>query len=309
MPAMLGAAGRRRYACGRWRLCPYARSWGMAAAVPIDPLCRILTVQRSVLGTWWSMRLCDPFWRVYLNEQSGAEMLHPGGVHRLVPGRIHLMPAWIAYTGRCRDPVEQLYVHADLADWGRGIFTAPVALPPDPAMCDTLRGLMGSAAWSASGRLRMRSFVLAALARAVEQLPAETQDALLSGLAGDDPVSSLRRFVEEHLTEDLDLRRLSAACGLSPRHLGELFRARTGRTPMAYVRERRVAHAAELLLSGRLPIEAVAERCGFVNRHHFSRIFAGMVGCGPAAYRRTRQPGEEAVASWPPIRGAPRAGR
>jgi AraC-like DNA-binding protein len=277
----------------------------MSAAAPIDPLCRILTVQRAVLGPWWSLRLCDPFWRLYLNGQSGAEIAHPGGVHRLAPGRIHLLPAWGEFTGRCREPVEQWYVHADLADWGRAAFAAPIALAPDAAMCASLRELSGPSAWSAGGRLRMRAFVLAALAQAVDQLPAEAQDGLLSGLAGDDPVAVARRFVEQHLAEDLDLQRLSSACGLSPRHLGEVFRARTGRTPMAYLRERRVAHAAELLLSDRLPIEQVAERCGFVNRHHFSRIFAGMVGCGPAAYRRTRQPGEEAIAAWPPIRGAP----
>lgn len=281
----------------------------MSAAAPIDPLCRILTAQRAQIGPWWNLRLCDPFWRLYLNEKAGAEIEHPGGVHRLAPGRIHLLPAWGEFAGRCREPGAQWYIHADLADWGREAFAVPITLAPDAAMCAALRELAGPAAWSAGGRLRARAFVLSALAQAVDQLSGEAQDVLLSGLAGDDPVSVARRFVEEHLAEDLDLQRLSAACGLSPRHLGEVFRARTGRTPMAYLRERRVAHAAELLLAGRLPIEAVAERCGFVNRHHFSRIFAGMVGCGPAAYRRTRQPGEEAIAAWPPIRGAPRTGR
>lgn len=281
----------------------------MSAAAPIDPLCRILTAQRALIGPWWNLRLCDPFWRLYLNEKGGAEVVHPGGVLRLAPGRIHLLPAWGEFTGRCREPGAQWYIHADLADWGREAFAVPITLAPDAAMCAIMRELTGPAAWSAGGRLRARAFVLSALAQAVDQLPGEAQDALLLGLAGDDPVSVARRFVEEHLAEDLDLHRLSAACGLSPRHLGEVFRARTGRTPMAYLRERRVAHAAELLLSGRLPIETVAERCGFVNRHHFSRIFAGMVGCGPAAYRRTRQPGEEAVAAWPPIRGVPGTGR
>lgn len=281
----------------------------MSVATPIDPLCRILTAQRAVLGSWWNLRLCDPFWRVYLNGQAGAEIVHPGGVHRLLPGRLHLLPAWGEFAGRCREPVEQCYLHVDLADWGRGILAAPVALPPDPAQCAALRELAGAGAWSAAGRLRARALVLSALARAVDALPAEAQEGLLAGLAGDDPVALARRFIEQHLAEDVDLARLAAACDLSPRQLGEVFRARTGRTPMAYLRERRVAHAAELLLAGGLPIEAVAERCGFVNRHHFSRIFAGLVGCGPAAYRRSRRPGEEAIAAWPPMRGAPRSPR
>lgn len=286
-------------------LCVHPRdARGVSGVAPIDPLCRVLTAQRAMLGSWWNLRLCDPFWRVYLNGQAGAEIEHPGGVHRLAPGRLHLLPAWGEFAGRCRAAVEQHYLHVDLADWGRGVFAAPIALPPDAALAAEMRALAGPAAWTAPGRLRVRALALAALARAVELLPAAAQDALLAGLAGDDPAALARRFVEQHLAEDLDLRRLAAACGLSPRHLGEEFRRRTGRTPMAYLRERRVAHAAELLLAGRLPIEEVAGRCGFVNRHHFSRVFAGLVGCGPAAYRRARRPGAAADAAWPPVRGA-----
>lgn len=274
----------------------------MAAAAPIDPLCRILTAWQADLGPSWNMRLCDPFWRVYLNEQSGAAVLHPGGVHQLVPGRLHLLPAWGEFTARCTGRAGiQHYLHLDLADWGRGLFRSPIALAPDPAACATIRHLCnGEAAWTAEGRLRARAFALQAVAGAVATLPSAAQDQLIAGISGDDPVAVARRFVEEHLAEDLSLARLAAACALSPRHLGDVFHARTGRTPMAYVRERRVANAAELLLTGAVPIEDVASRVGFVNRHHFSRIFSRLVGCGPASYRRTRRPVSDKAASLTP---------
>lgn len=265
----------------------------MPAAVQLDPPCRIITIQRTKIGPWWRYRLCDPFWRLYLNGQDGAEVVHPGGIHRLTPGRLHLLPAWGEFSGRCRGEFEHCYLHCDLGDWGRGLFAAPLALPPDAAACASLRALAGPAAWTAAGRLRARALALGALAQAVETLPRERQDGLLGGLAGDDPVARAHRFVEEHLAEDLSLRRLAAACALSPRQLGALFHARTGRTPMAWLRERRVARAAELLLSDALPIEAVAERCGFVNRHHFTRIFARLIGCGPATYRRQHRPPDD----------------
>lgn len=283
----------------------------MAAAAPIDPLCRILTAWQADIGPSWKFRLCDPFWRVYLNEQAGAEVVYPGGVHRLLPGRLHLLPAWGEFTARCQGRAGiQHYLHLDLADWGRGLFTVPLALPPDPAACATIRTLCdGTSAWTAAGRLRARAFALQTLAGAVATLPAEAQDQLVAGISGDDPVAVVRRFVEEHLAEDLDLGRLARACGLSPRHLGGVFQERTRRTPMAYVRERRVANAAELLLSGAVPIEDVAQRVGFVNRHHFSRIFARLVGCGPASYRRTRRPvSDNAAALTPGVAVRPRAG-
>ncbi len=284
----------------------------MAAAAPIDPLCRILTAWQAEITTSWNHRLCDPFWRIYLNEKAGAEVVFPGGVHRLVPGRLHLLPAWGEFTARCSSGHAgmQHYLHLDLADWGRGLFTVPIALPPDPAACATIRRLCdGDAAWTAEGRLRTRSFALGVLAEAAATLPSVAQDQLIAGIAGDDPVAVVRRFVEEHLAENLDLGRLARACSLSPRHLGEIFHAGTGRTPMAYVRERRVASAAELLLSGAVPIDDVAQRVGFINRHHFSRIFARLVGCGPASYRRTRRPvSDRAAALAPGVSVRPRAG-
>lgn len=255
----------------------------------IDPPCRILTIQHTTIGSWWRYRLCDPFWRLYLNGSDGAEVRHPSGVHRLAPGRLHLLPAWGDFAGRCQVPVTHWYLHLDLGDWGRGVFAAPLALPPDPVACAALRALAGAAAWTAAGRLRARALALSTLAAAVETLPRAAQDGLLAGLVGDGAVARARRFIEEHLAEDVPLRRIAAAAALSPRQLGAVFRARTGRTPMAWLRERRVARAAELLLSDAQPIEAVAERCGFVNRHHFTRIFARLVGCGPAAYRRQRR--------------------
>ncbi len=283
----------------------------MAAAAPIDPLCRILMASQGQIDLTWNMRLCDPFWRVYLNEQAGAEVVHPGGIHRLQPGRLHLLPAWGEFTARCQGRAGlQHYLHLDLADWGRGLFTVPIALPPEPAACATLRTLCdGTSAWTADGRLRARAFALQALAGAVATLPAAAQDQLVAGISGDDPVAVVRRFIEEHLAEDLALGRLARACGLSPRQLGDVFPQRTGCTPMAYVRERRVANAAELLLSGAVPIEDVAQRVGFVNRHHFSRIFARLVGCGPAAYRRTRRPVSDfAAALTPGVAVRPRRG-
>lgn len=264
----------------------------MAAAVPLDPPCRILAALRSELDQGWNLRLCDPFWRLYLNDQPGATVRHPGGIHLLTPGRLHLLPAWGMFTA-CSpaNRVIQHFLHLDLADWGRGLFTAPIALAPDPAACAAIRSLCaGEAAWTAGGRLRARAIALTALAEAVSALSATAQDQLVIGVSGSDPVAVVRRFVEEHLAEDLDLPRLAKVGGLSPRHLGAIFRERTGRTPMAYVRERRVANAAEILLSGGTPIEDVAGQVGFVNRYHFTRIFTRLTGCAPATYRRTRRP-------------------
>ncbi len=75
---------------------------------------------------------------------------------------------------------------------------------------------------------------------------------------------------------------------MTPPHLVRSFRAAEGRPPMAYVWERRVALAADLLAGTGLPVAAVAERCGFKTVHHFSRRVKAATGLPPAALRRAR---------------------
>jgi AraC family transcriptional regulator of arabinose operon len=64
------------------------------------------------------------------------------------------------------------------------------------------------------------------------------------------------------------------------------FRAERGTTPMAYVWDRRVALAVDLLASTGLPLAAVAERCGFRTAHHFSRRVRQATGQPPGLLRR-----------------------
>jgi transcriptional regulator GlxA family with amidase domain len=79
---------------------------------------------------------------------------------------------------------------------------------------------------------------------------------------------------------------LAQRCGLGREGFTRAFRRATGRSPARYALERRLARAAELLAGGDEPIEAVAAACGFANRYHFSRAFARILACSPAAYRR-----------------------
>jgi AraC-like DNA-binding protein len=103
------------------------------------------------------------------------------------------------------------------------------------------------------------------------------------------PVDDARRFVHANLHDPaLTLGRIAGAAHVTPAHLVRSFRAEHGTTPMAYVWERRVALAADLLANTGLPLAAVAERCGFKTAHHFSRRVRRATGLPPGALRRAR---------------------
>lgn len=57
------------------------------------------------------------------------------------------------------------------------------------------------------------------------------------------------------------------------------------KSPMKLVNQVRLERAAKILQSSALPVEHVAERCGFSSRSHFSRAFKSHTGLSPVEFR------------------------
>jgi AraC family transcriptional regulator, transcriptional activator FtrA len=125
---------------------------------------------------------------------------------------------------------------------------------------------------------------------------AQFVDAPVPQLAADDPIGRTLDWVIAHLDQPLTVEDLAATAMLSPRSFARRFRAATGTTPVQWVLRQRVLHAQRLLETTDLPVDRVAERCGFGTatalRLHFRRI----VGTTPTAYRRTFGADAEIVA-------------
>ena len=65
---------------------------------------------------------------------------------------------------------------------------------------------------------------------------------------------------------------LAKLCQLSTRQLQRRFRIRVGKSPQAWLDDRRIAAAGQMLLSGK-PVKAVAYDLGFKQVSHFCRMF------------------------------------
>jgi transcriptional regulator GlxA family with amidase domain len=90
-----------------------------------------------------------------------------------------------------------------------------------------------------------------------------------------------------HLDQRITVARLASHAHSSPRTFARRFLASTGTTPLRWLLGQRVIAARRLLETSELPVDQVAELCGFGSaasmRLHFSRL----VGNNPTAYRRT----------------------
>lgn len=93
-------------------------------------------------------------------------------------------------------------------------------------------------------------------------------------------------FIEEHLTEEIELQDVSRVAGVSHWHFLRMFKALTNETLKSYIRSRRLANARRLLVASTDGILTIAFAAGFESQEAFTRAFKRAFGVTPARYRR-----------------------
>ncbi len=136
---------------------------------------------------------------------------------------------------------------------------------------------------------------LAELAEAAAQalLPAPERQQVAAQLVAEGPTPRLsagsveraRRWLQAHLAQPYDLQALAREAATSARSLLRHFEAAHGVTPYQYHTRLRVARAKVLLETTYLPVEQVAQSCGYADVGTFRRVFARHTGSLPAQWR------------------------
>jgi AraC family transcriptional regulator len=96
----------------------------------------------------------------------------------------------------------------------------------------------------------------------------------------------LRSYIEDKLDSTIRARDLAGLVRLSTSYFFRAFRKTFGDTPAAYIMQRRMRRAQELMLKSRVSLSQVALECGMCDQAHFSRTFRRIVGTNPTVWRR-----------------------
>jgi AraC-like DNA-binding protein len=94
-----------------------------------------------------------------------------------------------------------------------------------------------------------------------------------------------RRFIEQHLTEDISLTKVANAVRINPTHLSEKFKHVTGSKFVDYVARNRFENARKLLEDFDLRVSETAFAVGFQSLSQFNRVFKKLSGKSPTDYR------------------------
>ena len=104
-------------------------------------------------------------------------------------------------------------------------------------------------------------------------------------LQTDPKIRQVLSYINEHLSEPLDVEQLSEQLYLSRYHFMRLFKAQTGSTVHAYIRQKRLLWAARLIREG-VPAGKAAADSGFGDYSAFHRAFRDSFGISPAELKK-----------------------
>lgn len=100
---------------------------------------------------------------------------------------------------------------------------------------------------------------------------------------GDDKITQALNYIQAHLGEDLSCDKLAAHLFMSRSSFQHHFRAATGCPPHAYIRLKRLLHAAELLGEGMGAVQ-VGKCCGYTDHSAFCHAFTRQYGVPPSQF-------------------------
>ncbi len=93
-------------------------------------------------------------------------------------------------------------------------------------------------------------------------------------------------YIDEHFTEDIELKVLASIAGVTPQCLCSKFKKSFLLRPVEYIAKKRIQLARNLLTSTNMSVAEIAEKVGYPDKSYFSLTFKKNEGISPTEYRK-----------------------
>jgi transcriptional regulator GlxA family with amidase domain len=94
------------------------------------------------------------------------------------------------------------------------------------------------------------------------------------------------RHIQLNLRGNLTVNYLASRANLHQDYFSRLFLKYTGQRPLTYLHEKRIERAQYLIATTTLSYIEIAEKTGFENLPHFSKIFKKVTSLTPGEYKK-----------------------
>ena len=245
----------------------------------------------------------------HFHDFDKAVILLSGRVDYIVEGESYALQPWNVLLVKHHtihkalidksEPYERIIIYLDRRFFDRGMPGAQLMncfdaadrpgrhlLVPGPEQRRTMERLFAAYEWAQRdegfGAQTLRDTLIIQLPVFVCRMGAAQQ-----GSAGlyDEKIEQALSYINEHLSGELSVELLAEQVYLSKYHFMRLFKAQTGSTVHAYVRQKRLMSAARLIREG-VPVNKAAADSGFADYSSFHRAFRETFGINPGALKK-----------------------
>jgi len=247
--------------------------------------------------------MCEPSWttprpirypehRLYAVVDGAGRLESPEGDVRLSKGRLYLIPANWPGRNVCPKHMEVYWVHLMMESLHANLLLTElnevVSWP-----------LSRFAYWQDIYRsfirlftepeddvfpLRVQGLCLELMAEVLTTRVTDQHRLAVDQKIG--PFAPAFAYMDEHFRDNPSLEEVARTVDLHPVYFHRRFKQTFGQSPHAYVQQKRMALARQLLLQTNDAIRDVSEAAGFDSEFYFSRAFRKMFGITPGQLRR-----------------------
>lgn len=98
-------------------------------------------------------------------------------------------------------------------------------------------------------------------------------------------IAKLQQYIEDHIQDEITLLKLARESNYSPWYVDKLFKKHVNKSPMQYIKERRLTLAALMLRDHPMKVMDVAIEFLFDSHEGFTRAFSKHFGISPYRYK------------------------
>lgn len=98
-------------------------------------------------------------------------------------------------------------------------------------------------------------------------------------------VNEIVEYINSNITKRLTVCEIAKTFKMSQRRTEQLFASQIGRSPKAYICNKKADKAAELLINTTMSIKDIAQALGYSSPYHLTREFSRLKGKSPRVFR------------------------
>lgn len=248
-----------------------------------------LRIDHFKLPATWSAKATPAFNKLYYLKKGQFHFEINGQTYRGYPGQMFLLPCYSdqEYHAFHDADAEKYWMHFSVRCGDRDLFEK-ISLPlfitvEDTALVDDLfeKALKCSRVKDIENILLQKSYCMQLLSYYMHECTFEPLR-----IINDERILTIVRYINDHIHEDISLADLAKLVHFNPNYFVKYFKRITGKPPMEFMLNSRIARAKVLLQNGDAQVKDIALSVGFNNPDHFSRIFKQRTGYSPTQYRR-----------------------